>query len=269
MAEETAVAPVATTPADTPVVLAEIEAAYFDTYDFSVSDTTLEGLLRAGVHFGHLKSRHHPQMETFIFTTRKNINILDLEKTSELLKSAGTFLAGVAKAGKPVLFAGVKKQTHDAVRSLAKRIGEPYVIDRWLGGTLTNFASIRKRVQYLKETEEKLATGAFKKYTKFEQMRKQEEVDKLERKMGGIRTLGDLPGAVVIADVREADIVVREARKMGVPIVGITDSNADPTMIDYPIPGNDDALSSVRLLLGYLGKCILEAKGQPLSPKAK
>ncbi|MDQ5901835.1 MAG: ribosomal protein [Patescibacteria group bacterium] len=237
------------------------EIAYFADFDFSTLDVSLEGLLKSGVHFGHLKSRRHPKMDEYIFTTRKNINILDLEQTVTKLNAASAFLTEVVKSGKPVLFVGIKKQTHDTVRSLAERIGMPYVIDRWLGGTLTNFSHIKGRAKYLYETEEKMARGEFKKYTKFEQAKKSEEVERLEKRMGGIKRMEMIPGAIVIADTREADIVLHEARKMQVPIVGIVDSNADPSFVDYPIPGNDDAVSSLRVLLGAIGKGILQAKG--------
>lgn len=233
---------------------------YFSALDFASLDAGLEGLLKAGVHFGHLKSRRHPKMESYIYTTRKNINIFDLEKTMVQLESAAQVLAAVATSGKPILFVGMKKQTQETVKSIAMRLGESYVIDRWLGGTLTNFSCIRARARYLNETQEHIAQGVFKKYTKFEQAKKNEEVEKLEKKVGGIKHMVELPGVIVIADVKEAGLVIHEARKMRIPIVGITDSNTDPSLVDYPIPGNDDALSSLRLLLGYLGKAILVAK---------
>ncbi len=238
----------------------EASEHYFASFDFAKIDVSLEGLLKAGVHFGHLKSRRHPKMDEYIYTTRKNINILNLEKTAEKLKTAGKFLAEVTRNGKPILFVGMKKQTQDTVQSLAMRLGESYVIDRWLGGTLTNFSCINSRAKYLNETQDKLSQGEFKKYTKFEQAKKSEEVEKLERKVGGIKHMGQLPGAIVIADVKEATLVLHEARKMNIPVIGITDTNTDPSLVDYPIPGNDDALSSLRLLLGYLGKTILETK---------
>lgn len=241
---------------------------YFADFDFAKLDTGLEGLLKAGVHFGHLKSRRHPKMDEYIFTTRKNINILDLEKTTEKLETAARFLAEVAKSGKPILFVGMKKQTHDTVKSLAARLGESYVIDRWLGGTLTNFGMIRGRAKYLNETNDKIGQGAFKKYTKFEQAKKSEEIEKLERKVGGIRHMEQLPGAIVIADIKEAALVIHEARKMHIPVAGVTDTNTDPSLVDYPIPGNDDALSSLRLLLGALGKAVLAAKEKAIADKA-
>jgi len=250
------------------VLAAETGENYFASFDFSKLDASLEGLLKAGVHFGHLKSRRHPKMDEYIYTTRKNINIVDLEKTSEKLAIAAKFLSEVVKSGKPILFVGMKKQTQDTVKSLALRLGESYVIDRWLGGTLTNFSCIRSRAKYLNETHEKIGLGEFKKYTKFEQAKKSEEVEKLERKVGGIRHMEQLPGAIVIADVKEAELVTREARKMHIPIVGITDTNTDPSFVDYPVPGNDDALSSLRLLFGFLGKAILETKEKVVADKA-
>ncbi len=149
---------------------------YFADCDFAKLDTSLESMLKAGVHFGHVKSRRHPSMEEYIFTTRKNINILDLEQTEGKLKQAEDFLASVVRSGKPILFVGMKKQTHDTVESLAKRLGQHFVTDRWLGGTLTNFKQIRDRAKYLKETQEKMEAGEFKKYTKFEQSRLNEEI---------------------------------------------------------------------------------------------
>ncbi len=245
------------------------EVAYFADFNFETFEVTLESLLKAGVHFGHLKSRRHPKMDEYIFTTRKNINILDLEQTSAKLDAATAFLVSVVKSGKPVLFVGIKKQTHDTIKSLATRIGMPYVVDRWLGGTLTNFSHIKGRAKYLDETEEKMARGEFKKYTKFEQAKKLEEVERLEKRMGGIKKMDVIPGVIVIADTREADIVLHEARKMQVPVMGIVDSNTDPSLVDYPIPGNDDAVSSLRVIFAALGKAVLQAKqGVKVAPVA-
>ena len=232
-----------------------------EKFDFSTLDGSLEAMLKAGVHFGHLKSRLHPRMSDFVFLTRQNINIIDLEKTKEYLDRANGFLESVVKSGKPILFVGMKKHTHLLVSSLAERLGEHYVIDRWLGGTLTNFSCINGRTRHLRDTEEKLERGEFNMYTKFERQRKMEEVERLEKRMGGIKRMEMIPGAIVIADTREADIVLHEARKMQVPIVGIVDSNADPSFVDYPIPGNDDAVSSLRVLLGAIGKEVLRAQG--------
>lgn len=250
----------------------EANPNYFASLDFNSVDVSLENLLKAGVHFGHLKSRRHPKMDEYIYTTRKSINILNLQKTSEKLETAAKFLAGIVKSGKPILFVGMKKQTHETVKSLAQHVGQFYMIDRWLGGTLTNFNAIRGRARHLKDTEDKFAQGEFKKYTKFEQVKKMEEVERLLKKVGGIKGMEELPGAIVIADVKEAELVLHEAGKMGVPIVGIVDTNTDPSRVDYPIPANDDALSSLRLLFAYLGKSILVAKNaakeEAAAPKA-
>ncbi|TXG99801.1 MAG: 30S ribosomal protein S2 [Candidatus Moraniibacteriota bacterium] len=254
----------ATTVSPTPV--RALERAYFENFDFGTLDTSIEALLKAGVHFGHVSSRRHPKMAPFIFTTRKNISIMNLEQTKELLEQAAAFLEGVVKSGKPVLFVGIKKQTHDAVRSLAHRVGQSYVVDRWLGGTLTNAQQIRGRAKYLIDSERQEEAGEFKKYTKFEQQKKAEEIEKLEHKVGGLKRLETLPGALVIADAKEASLAIKEARRMKVPIVAIVDSNTDPSVIDYPIPGNDDALSSLHLLLGRLGQAVLA--GAPKTPKA-
>jgi len=247
-----------------PAVKTGQSTAPFESFDFSTLDTGLESMLASGVHFGHLKSRLHPSMRGFVFMTRQNVNIIDLDRSKKLLDRAGSFLAETAKAGKPILFVGMKKHTHPFVLSLAKRLGEPYVIERWLGGTLTNYSVIRSRTRYFRETEEKLEKGDFRMYTKFERQRKLEEVERLRKRMGGIKEMRELPGAVVVADGKEGKIAIREAHALGIPVVAITDTNANASEIEYPIPGNDDALSSLRLLLGSLGKAIAEAKGLPM-----
>lgn len=229
---------------------------YFAAIDLGSIEMTLEALLAAGVHFGHMKSRRHPKMEPFVYSTRNQLNIIDLKKTLQKLEEAAKFLASVKKSGKSILCVGTKKQTHDLIRSFSKRFGLFFVVDRWLGGTFTNFSVIRSRTKYLRETTEKLERGDFKGYTKFERMKIAEELEKLEKRMGGIKHMHDLPGAVLLADVKESGIVVREARRAGIPIVGIVDTNTDPSSIDYPIPGNDDAVSSLRFLFAALGKSL-------------
>jgi small subunit ribosomal protein S2 len=238
----------------------EAKVDHFAGFDFEAHELTLEGLLKAGVHFGHLKSRRHPMMDPYIFTTRKNINILDLAQTEERLIKAGEILAEAVKSGKPVLFVGMKKQTHDTILSITKAVEESFVIDRWLGGTLTNWNQIRGRAKYLKEMLASQASGEFKKYTKFEQAKKNEEIERLVKKVGGIQDMTTMPGVIVIADVKDADLVVHEARKMNIPLIGIVDTNTNPSQIDYPIPGNDDAVSSLRYIFGYLGKVVVAAK---------
>ena len=243
-----------------PLTTATEKGHYFGSFDFVGHELTLEGLLKAGVHFGHLKSRRHPQMDQYIFTTRKNINILDLAQTESKLTEACNILSGVVKAGKPVLFVGMKKQTHDTITSIAKTLEESFVIDRWLGGTLTNWGQIRGRAKYLKEMLEMQAAGEFKKYTKFEQAKKNEEIERLIKKVGGIQDMTEMPGVIIIADVKEAELVIHEARRMNIPLIGIVDTNTNPSQIDYPIPANDDAVSSLRYIFGTLGKAALAAK---------
>ncbi len=233
---------------------------YFGNLDFGSVEVTLESLLKAGVHFGHMKSRRSPKMASYTYTSRNNLDILDLKKTLSKLEEAAAFLASVKKSGKPILCVGTKKQTHDLVRSFAKRLGLFFVVDRWIGGTFTNFSVIRGRTKFLRETGDKLARGDFKGYTKFERMKIAEELEKLEKSMGGIKYMDELPGAVFLVDAKEGSIVIREARRAGIPLVGIVDSNADPSLIDYPIPGNDDAISSLRLLLGAIGKTLDSTK---------
>lgn len=227
--------------------------AYFIDFDFSKIERSLEAMLRAGVHFGHVKSRRHPRMADYIYTTRNGINIFDLERTDEGLRSALEFLASLRRNGKQILFVATKKQARDLTRSLAERLGMPYMVERWLGGTFTNFPVIRGRAKYLKETQEKLDRGEFQMYTKFERQKISEELGRLERTVGGIKEMNELPGAVFVVDVKDSGIVIREAKKAGVPIVGIVDTNADPSSVDYVIPANDDAVSSLRYLLGCVG----------------
>ncbi len=266
MISQSAVVSVETEGSDVVVVSGHqnsMNSDYFSALDFSKIEATMESLLKAGTHFGHTKSRRHPKMDSFVYTTRNGLNIIDLKKSLEGLESAAAFLASVKKSGKAILCVGTKRQTHDLIRSFAKRFDLPFVVDRWLGGTFTNFSVICGRTKYLRETGEKLARGEYKHYTKFERMKIGENLEKLEKRMGGIKNMKDLPGAIVIADVKESSIVVREARRAGIPIVGVVDTNADPSAIDYPIPGNDDAISSLRLLFAYMGKAIDAVKVAP------
>jgi small subunit ribosomal protein S2 len=231
---------------------------YFADFDFANLKIDLGTMLKAGVHFGHQNSRRNPKMEPYIHTTRKGINIIDLQKTQELLEEALGFIKSVKESGKKILFVGTKKQFYDVVKSAAKKCGMPYVVDRWLGGTFTNFKVIRGRTKYLKGGLEKMEKGEFKMYTKFEQAKIAEELRILEKKMGGIMDMEELPAAIIITDAKEDGLAVKEANKVGIPVVGIVDTNCDPSNIDYPIPANDDAISSMRLVLGYLCKAIIE-----------
>ena len=250
---------VETKPVEAAVKENEVKESYFASLDVSKIEQTLEEMMKAGVHFGHQKARRNPKMDEYIFTTRKGINILDLQKTNEKLQEALDFIKGVKKSGKSILFVGTKIQAKDLVRDVATTLQMPFVSERWLGGTFTNFKNIRGRTRYLVDSEGMLARGEFKKYTKFEQMKKIEELEKMEKRMGGIKNMIELPGAVFAASIKEDNLAITEARKMGIPVIAIADTNIDPSHVDFPIPANDDAISSLRLILTYIFKTIKEA----------
>jgi small subunit ribosomal protein S2 len=228
----------------------------FEEYDCDNLELTMPVLLKAGVHFGHQKSRRNPKMDQYIYTTRNNINIIDLAKTVGLMKEALDFLLWVKKSGKQILFVGTKKQTHNLVKDIAGYSDNPFVIERWLGGTFTNFRNIRKRVRYMTHLKNQIEKGDLKKYTKFEQMKKMEEAQKLERRMGGIEEMKDLPGALFVTDVEADKIAVREANNKGIPVVAFVDTNVNPEGVTYPIPANDDAVSSLTILFAYVCKIL-------------
>lgn len=232
---------------------------YFASLDLAKIEFTLEEMMKNGVHFGHQKARRNPKMDEYIFTTRKGINIINLEKTQEKMQEAIDFIKTLRKSGKNVLFVGTKIQAKDLIRDVAEASGMPFVTERWLGGTFTNFKVIRGRTRYLVESQDKLAKNEYKKYTKFEQMKKNEELEKMEKRMGGIKFMTELPGAIFAASIKEDNLAITEARKMGVPVIAIADTNTDPTKIDFPIPANDDAISSLRTILSYALKAIKEA----------
>lgn len=226
----------------------------FADYDFDAVELSMEGLLKAGAHFGHQKSRRNPKMDPYIYGIRNGITIIDLAQTVPLMEAALKFLTSVRQSGKKVLFVGTKKQTYDLVVSAANATDNPYVVERWLGGTFTNFKNIRKRTRYLVTMEGAQEKGELKKYTKFEQMKKNEEISKLERKMGGIKNMTDLPGAIFVTDMKEDHLAVKEAQVMNIPVVAIADANINPSDADYPIPANDDAISSLRYILALVCK---------------
>jgi len=243
-----------------PVAIKE-EAAYenyFTKLDLSKIEASLEEMMKNGVHFGHQKARRNPKMDGYIFTTRKGINIIDLQKTQEKIKEASDFMQSLKKNGKSILFVGTKMQAKDLVREVAEASGMPFVSERWLGGTFTNFKVIRGRTRYLVDSEAMLERGEFKKYTKFEQMKKMEELEKMEKRMGGIKNMLELPGAIFATSAKEDSLAIAEAKKLGIPIIAIADTNVNPSDIDYPIPANDDAISSIRLILSYAYKALME-----------
>ncbi len=208
----------------------------------------MKQMLEAGVHFGHQTRRWNPKMKPYIFGARNGIHIIDLQKTVKLFDKAYDFIIKTVADGYPVLFVGTKKQAHDSVVEESERCGMFYVVNRWLGGTLTNFQTIRKSIDRLKELETMKREGTLSRYTKKEALQMEKEAVKLEKNLGGIKNMDDVPGAVFIVDPKKEHIAIREARKLGIPVVAIADTNCDPDEIDYIIPGNDDAIRAIRLI---------------------
>ena len=221
---------------------------------------SLEGMLKAGVHFGHKKSRRNPKMDPYIFGTRNNINIIDLEKTLDLFREALNFIEEIVQKKGTILLVGTKKQAKGAVRAVAEKAEIPYVNERWLGGTFTNFSNISKRIKYLIDQKEALEKGRLADYTKLERLKLEKALNKLEEKMGGLKRMTKIPDAVFVLDIKKDNLAVKEARQKGVKVIGLVDTNCDPTEVDYPIPANDDALSSLKYILGVFLRRILEVK---------
>ncbi|MDD3114775.1 MAG: 30S ribosomal protein S2 [Anaerovibrio sp.] len=221
---------------------------------------SMKQLLEAGVHFGHQTRRWNPKMAKYIFTERNGIYIIDLQKTVRKAEEAYSFVRSVAEEGKSVLFVGTKKQAQEAIKDEALKADMYFVNERWLGGMLTNFQTIQKRVNRLKELEAMEADGTFEVLTKKEVQGLRNEMDKLEKYLGGIKDMNKLPGALFIVDPRKERIAVAEAHKLNIPIVAIIDTNCDPDEIDYPIPGNDDAIRAVRLLTGKIADAVIEGR---------
>ena len=219
---------------------------------------SMKQLLEAGVHFGHQTRRWNPKMAKYIFTERNGIYIIDLQKTVRKVDDAYNFIRSVADEGKTVLFVGTKKQAQEAVKEEAIRAGQFFVNERWLGGMLTNFQTIQKRIRRLKELEAMETDGTFEVLTKKEVMQLRHEMERLEKYLGGIKEMNKLPGALFVVDPRKERIAVAEARKLHIPIVAIVDTNCDPDEVDYVIPGNDDAIRAVKLLTARMADAILE-----------
>ena len=218
----------------------------------------MKELLEAGVHFGHQTRRWNPKMKPYIFGSRNGIHIIDLQKTVSLFATAYDFIVRTVAEGYPVLFVGTKKQAHDSIVEESERCGMFYVVNRWLGGTLTNFETIRKGVKRLKEVDGMVKDGSISRYTKKEALKMEKELVKLEKNLGGIKDMDELPGAVYIVDPKKEHIAVRETRKLGIPLVAIADSNCDPDDIDYIIPGNDDAIRAIRLITSKIADACIE-----------
>ncbi len=222
----------------------------------------MKSLLESGAHFGHQTKRWNPKMKPYIFTARNGIHILDLQKTIVGLTEAYHFVAEIVAGGGKVLFVGTKKQAQETIAEEAARSGQLAITQRWLGGTLTNFITMRKRLRYLAELEYQRDHGEFAKLTKAEGLKREEEIAKLNKVFGGIKTMERLPGALFIVDPHKEELAVKEARKVGIPIVAMVDTNCDPDPIDYVIPCNDDAIRSIRLIASKMADASVEGQNR-------
>ncbi len=223
-----------------------------------------EEMTRAGLHFGHKTSRINPKMKPYLFGVRNGVHIMDLEKTKEKFSQALDFVSNLISEEKTLLLVGTKVQVKESTEETAKECGLPYVSERWLGGTFTNFPNIQKRIQHYKELERKKAEGELEKYTKKEQLEVDRELETLKIKFGGIKDMEKLPHAVFICDMKHNNLAVKEARQKGIKVIGICDTNVDPDLADYPIPANDDAFSSVKYILDKVKKAIKNGQSRPV-----
>ena len=229
----------------------------------ATSEVDIKKLLEAGAHFGHKTSRWNPKMKDFIHSKRNGIHIIDLTKTVEKLNEALEFVTKTSQSSKQILFVGTKLQSQAIIKDLAEKTKMPYVTERWLGGTLTNWNTISGRIKYLKDLESKMASGELQnKYNKLEVQRVQEEIDEMNHIYGGIKEMNSRPGAVFVVDSTANSIVVREANKLKIPVIAICDSNSDPTKITYPIPANDDAIKTIQLIADYIYKAVEAGKAK-------
>ena len=221
---------------------------------------SMKSLLEAGVHFGHHTRRWNPKMARYIFTERNGIYIIDLQKTVKKLDEAYYFVRDIAANGESILFVGTKKQAQDAIKTEAERCGQFYVNTRWLGGMMTNFKTIQKRIERLVQLQTMESDGTFDLLPKKEVIKLRGEIERLEKYLGGIKEMKKLPGAVFVVDPRKERIVIAEARKLGIPVVAIVDTNCDPDEVDFVIPGNDDAIRAIKLISQTMANAILEGK---------
>ena len=221
---------------------------------------SMKQLLEAGVHFGHQTRRWNPKMATYIFTERNGIYIIDLQKTVKKLEEAYSFVKDVAADGKSILFVGTKKQAQDAIREESARCGMFYVNSRWLGGMLTNFKTMRSRVERMNQLKKMQEDGTFDMLPKKEVIKLLHELEKLEKYLGGVKEMKQLPGAIFVVDPRKEHNAIAEAKKLGIPVVAIVDTNCDPDEADYAIPGNDDAIRAIRLISGVMANAVIEGK---------
>ena len=220
---------------------------------------SMKQLLEAGVHFGHQTKKWNPKMGKYIYDARNDIHIIDLQLTVDLVEEAYKFIHKVASEGKNILFVGKKKQAKEAIQQEAERCGMFYMNERWLGGTLTNFQTIRTRIDKLNKLNQMEAIGEFELLPKKEVIKLKAERDKLEQNLGGIKNMRNLPGALFVVDLKIEHIAVQEARALGIPIVGLVDTNCDPDLVDYVIPGNDDAIRAIKLIASVMANAVIEA----------
>ena len=225
-----------------------------------MSVVAMKQLLEAGVHFGHQTRRWDPRMAPYIFTARNGIYIIDLQKTAKKIDEAYAVLKNIVDEGKTVIFVGTKKQAQECVKEEAERCGMYYVNNRWLGGMLTNFKTIRARVDRLRELEKMEEDGTFDVLPKKEVIKLKQERDKLEKNLGGIRDMTEIPGAMFVVDPKKERIAILEARKLGIPVIGLVDTNCNPEDVDYVIPGNDDAIRAIKLIIEAMANAVIESK---------
>ncbi|MFA7636730.1 MAG: 30S ribosomal protein S2 [Monoglobales bacterium] len=231
---------------------------------------SMKQLLEAGVHFGHQTRRWNPKMKEYIFTERNGIYIIDLQKTVKKVEEAYNFIREISESGKDVLFVGTKKQAQDAIKEEAERVGMFYVNNRWLGGMLTNFKTIKKRIGRLEQLHKMVEDGTFDLLPKKEVIKLKGEIEKLEKFLGGIKNMKGVPGAMFVVDPRKERIAIAEAKRLGIPVVAIVDTNCDPDEVDYVIPGNDDAIRAVKLIAGAMADAILEGRqGEQMTDNAE
>jgi small subunit ribosomal protein S2 len=223
--------------------------------------TIITRLLEAGVHFGHQKKRWNPKMRPYIFSERNGIHIIDLEKTAALLEEAAQRVADATRRGGRILFVGTKKQAQDVIKKEAERSGQFYVNQRWLGGTLTNFVTIRARLRYMRNLESQFKTGGMEHLPKIEQTRTLHELEKLQRMLGGLREMDRLPAIVFVIDPKREQNAIAEALRLGVPVMGMVDTNCDPDQVDFVIPSNDDAIRSIRAVVSRIASAAMEGRG--------
>lgn len=232
-------------------------------------NVSLQDLLMAGTHFGHLTRRWNPKMKKFIFMEKNDIYIIDIKKTLAMLEQACEEVANIVRSGEKILFVGTKKQAKDIIRIEAQRCEQFYVNERWLGGTLTNFVTVKKSIKRLKHLDKMATDGTYEKLTKKEVLQIEREKEKLEKVLGGIKEMAKLPGAIFVVDVKKEAIAVQEADRLNIPIVGLIDTNSDPDLIDFPIPGNDDAFKSINLITRSIADAVIESQQSQISEEVE